>query len=111
MITTPRGQFKHRIIFKNYLETSDGMGGETRTLQDYHECYAAIWPTSAKEVFAAQGVEMQITHRVRIDWPRVKTLTPDMQIYYGSRVFEILSMINVDEANVYFDFFCKEGQG
>ena len=85
---------------------ADGMGGSTDTVSDYHSCRAAVWPLSAKEILNNAQMEMKVTHRIRIDYK--SGITPDMTISYDSRNFEIISIINIDEADRVYDFLCTE---
>ena len=101
--------FKHNIDFITLTGgTSDGMGGTlaTGTPTVYHNTMAAIWPMSSKESVENMRNELKVTHKIRI-WYK-SGITPAMEILFGTRQFEIVSIINPDEANVKLDFLALE---
>ena len=106
MIPIRRGDLRHQITIKTVDVEPDGLGGEIETERTHIICRAAIWPVSAKEIVQSAQLEMQITHRIRIDYFR--NITPAMKIYFGTRKFEIISIINVEERNVMLDILAKE---
>ena len=106
MIPIRRGQLRHPVVVKTVTKVADGIGGYTETEIDYLKCRAAIWPITAKEIIQSAQLEMQTTHRIRMDYRA--GITPDMKIYYGDRAFEIISIINVEERNRILDVMAKE---
>jgi len=82
------------------------MGGFTDTWTDAATIWAAIWPTSAKEIIAANATTMVVSHRIRIRYRSV--LQAVWRIKFGNRYFAIVSIINQNEANEYLDLMCKE---
>ena len=106
MIPIRRGNLKHLITIKTTTTVADGIGGFTETEVTFLVCRAAIWPVSAKEKIQSDQLEMQTTHRIRIDWQT--GILPSMMIYFGTRKFEIVSIINADERSVVLDILAKE---
>jgi SPP1 family predicted phage head-tail adaptor len=82
------------------------MGGFTTTWVDAATVFAAIWPTSAREQVTANSLSMTISHRIRIRYRSV--LKAAWRISYRGRRFNIVSIINPNEANEYLDIMCKE---
>ena len=101
-----RGDLRHLITIKTVTKVADGMGGYTETEADFLTCRAAIWPVSAKEELQSDQVEMKVSHRIRIDWQ--SGVLPSMMIYFGTRKFEIISVINIDERNIILDLLAIE---
>ncbi len=101
-----RGDQRHQINIKTVTTVPDGMGGQTETEVSFLICRAGIWPVSAKEIMQSDQLELQTTHRIQIDWQT--GILPSMKIYFGTRVFEILNMINVEERNVKLMIMAKE---
>ena len=99
---------KHQITFTTVTSVSDGMGSFTETDVNYYTTWAAIWPKSAGEFMKADQISHEVTHRIRIRYPHGYTITSDMNIVSGSRTFEIVSIINPEEANVVLDFLAVE---
>jgi SPP1 family predicted phage head-tail adaptor len=99
--------FKHSISFISLTAgASDGMGGTATNEATFYTTMAAIWPMSGKENVENMRNELKITHKIRI-WYK-SGITPAMEILFGTRQFEIVSIINKDEANVTLDFLSLE---
>jgi SPP1 family predicted phage head-tail adaptor len=84
----------------------DGMGGFTETLNTVHETWAAIWPVSAKETRENMRVEANVSHNIRIRYR--SGITHAMIVVFGTRIFEINGLINIDERNIWLDMVCNE---
>jgi SPP1 family predicted phage head-tail adaptor len=82
------------------------MGGFTVTWIDHATTWAAIWPLSANETKEAMQTGMTITGRIRIRYRTV--LKPSWRIRYGNRFFNIVSVLNPNEANEWLDLMVKE---
>ncbi len=68
--------------------------------------WAAVADLSGKEYFQAGAMQSEVTTRIKI---RYRTgITPSMRVLYGSRVFQILSVIDKDERHHVIELTCKE---
>ena len=100
------GTLRHRITIQESTETSDGMGGFTTIWSDKLEMWVAIWPLSAKERLDAMKLELQITHKIR---GRYRSgITAKDRIKFGTRIFNIVSLINFEERNEQLDMLALE---
>ena len=70
---------------------------------------AAIWPQKAQERIESMKVELSITHRIRIRY--LSGISTAFRVKYGSRYFNIHSIINVREANRELEFLAEELDG
>jgi len=100
------GQLRHKITFQVNTPVSDGMGGQTASWADSFDAFAAVWPISANERIKNQGIEHEITHRVRMRYE--SRIVPTLRIKFGTRYLEIISIINPNERNVYLDIMATE---
>jgi len=100
------GELRHRITLQTPVEAADGMGGVTTTWIIFKTVWAAIWPLRGAEYITAQQVQSELTHKVRIRY--LANLTPKHRIRWGDRYFDIQSIINPDERNIYFEMMCRE---
>ncbi|MFH2075682.1 MAG: phage head closure protein [Pseudomonadota bacterium] len=103
---TGAGALNKRITLQYTVKTPDGMGGWTVSYVDHATIWAAIWPTSAKELVAANATSMVVSHRIRIRYRSV--LKAAWRIRFGNRYFAIVSVINPNEAGEWLDIMCKE---
>lgn len=103
----PSTELRHSISFISLTAgASNGMGGTATSSTTFYTTMAAIWPMSGKESVENMRNELKITHKIRI-WYKSGIL-PSMEIKFGSRQFEIVGIINKDEANVTLDFLAFE---
>lgn len=103
------GSLRHVISIQEKTQTSDGMGGFTTTWADVSglsSLRASIWPLRATERLDNAKLELSITHRIRIRYRA--GITPDMRVKFGSRYFNIRSIINPDERNKMLEFLAEE---
>lgn len=103
------GTLRHIITIQEKTRTPDGMGGHDETWADVAGCEtvpAAIWPISSTETLDQMKLEDQITHRIRIRYR--SGLTTAMRVVFGSRIFELVSMINREERNISLDLLATE---
>jgi len=68
--------------------------------------WASIRPISASEIIKSDREEMDISHRIKIRYR--SGITSDMKIVYGSREFDIHSVININEANREIELLATE---
>ena len=100
------GSLRHRIVIQESTEVSDGMGSFTTTWSDTLEAWAAIWPLSSKESLDAMKLELQVTHKIRIRYR--SGITAKNRIKFGTRYFNIISLINYEERNKQLDMLALE---
>lgn len=82
------------------------MGGFTNSYSVAAEIYAAVWPVSAAETIQAQAATMIITHRARIRYRA--QIKAGWRLKLGSRYFNIISIVDQNEAHKWLDLLCKE---
>ena len=88
--------------------TANGLGGTIAKSTLVYSCMAAIWPSRTGETIQNMRDESKISGKLRI-WYTTTPLTSDMEIHFGSRIFEIKgNPINPDEQNMFLDFIYWE---
>ncbi|MCP4704012.1 MAG: phage head closure protein [candidate division Zixibacteria bacterium] len=103
------GQLRHTISIQEQTDVADGMGGFTTSWADISgmdAIPAAIWPLSAKESIEAMKLELVVSHKIRIRYR--SGITAKNRILFGSRVFDVVSLINNDERNISLDMLAVE---
>jgi SPP1 family predicted phage head-tail adaptor len=100
------GGLRHRIDIEQNVGTTDTFGATTDSWALFTTLWAAIEPLSGRELLQAQQIQADITHRVRFRY--VSGVTAKMRVLYGSRIFNILSIINPEERNREITLACKE---
>lgn len=96
------GDLRKRVLFQMRGTTSDTFGQQTTTWTDLFTAWAEIQALSAREMFAAQAVQSEVTHaitvRYRAELALPKTVAAMRAVYRG-RIFNISGAINTDERN------------
>ena len=100
------GSLNKRVTFQYETKTADNMGGFDVVWTDYATVFAAIWPTSAKELTQSMQTDMVITHKIRVRYR--SAFKPSWKLKFGSRYFNIVSILNPNERNEWLDLMCKE---
>jgi SPP1 family predicted phage head-tail adaptor len=103
------GKLRHRITIELVTETQDIDGSVIESWSAYATSQASIEPISGREYFAAQSTQADVTHRIRIRY--LSGITPKMRVNYSSRIFDILSVININERNRELQLMCRESIG
>ena len=103
------GQLRRTISIQERTDTADGAGGFTSAwanITGMSAVPAAIWPLSARESLDSLKLELQVTHKIRIRYR--SGITAKNRILFGSRTFNIVSLINNDERNITLDMLATE---
>jgi SPP1 family predicted phage head-tail adaptor len=102
------GELRH-IIEIQAIGTTRGAAGEvvdTWTTETNGTVWASIEPMSGRELYNAKQINAEITHKVKLWY--YQGLTPAKRILFGTRVFNILEVMNVEERNIEHLVYAKE---
>lgn len=100
------GRLNKRITLQQLGQDKDIYGEIIEDWVDIKTVWAEIAPVSGNQFFAAKQINSEISHNVYIRYR--KDLKPSMRVLYKGRVFEILYIMNVKEANQLMQIYCKE---
>ena len=91
------GKLRHRLQIEKKVVARDSYGAETITWTDVDTVWGSVEPISGREYFLAQQVQSEVTHRVTIRY--YAGMNPGWRIKFGTRIFDVLSVINTEERN------------
>ncbi len=100
------GKLRHRVTIQQLVNTDDGAGGSIETWQNVATVWAAIEPLRGNERYAAQQVQSTLTHKVTIRYR--EGIKPQMRLTYKGRIFDIESVIDIEERHHWLELFCSE---
>ena len=100
------GELRHRITIQKLNNSQNEYGEISELWEDILNVRAGIYPISGKEFFAAETVNSEITHKVKIRY--IDGIMPNMRIKFNNRIFSIESVINFQERNIELQLLCKE---
>jgi len=97
-----------RVTIKSLSTTTDGYGQPQDIWSTVATVWAAVETLSGSEFFAARKLHAEVTTKLTI---RYRTgIDRTMRALVNSKTFEIMYVINVNEANRELQLFCKELQ-
>lgn len=106
------GDCKEAMIIQSLAVTKDSVGGDVDTWSDTaFTIFVKLDPYSGNESPFAGQLRAVITHVAYTPWldPSDITLTAKHRLKFGSRFFEIKSVLDVDEQHVFFRLGLLEG--
>ena len=103
------GNLRHRITLQKPVITRDSIGQELEEWQDVATVWASIEPLSGKEYFNAQQTNSEVTTKITLRY--LLGVTSQMRIIFQKHTYNILSVINFEERNIYLQLLCSEKVG
>ena len=100
------GRLRHRVTIQDYTESQNTFGEVTKNWTDYATVWAAVEPVKGREFWESQQINAEITTKVTLRY--LAGVKPKMRILHDTRIFEIDSVINVDERNRELQLLVKE---
>jgi SPP1 family predicted phage head-tail adaptor len=95
MNTQPVGNLRHGLIIEAPVRAGDEAGSAAMTWSFVATVWAALRPTSGREIVDADGVSARVSHEVIIRWR--SDLTSAMRFHDGARIFLIRAVRDVDD--------------
>ncbi|TGE31326.1 phage head closure protein [Desulfosporosinus sp. Sb-LF] len=101
------GQLRHKLDIETELNIRDTYGQTTHEWVVFlHGLWAAIEPLTGREYYAAQQVNAEISHRIKIRYKG--GIKPKMRVKYGDRYFNILAVLDITERHREIHLMCTE---
>ena len=102
------GQLRHLVTVQSRSATPDTYGEPAQTWSNLHANQpASIEPLSGRELINAQAVQSDVTHRLRMRY--VAGVETKHRVIFGTRVFDIRAVRNIDERNIELGMLCTKG--
>ena len=100
------GTLRHRIKIQAYNASRDSFGSEVPEWVDVTTVWASMTPVSGKEYMASSQMRAEVTTKIGIRYQQ--GVTPKMRVVCGTRIFDIISVLNLEERNIELQLLCKE---
>ena len=100
------GKLRHRIKIQEYTAGRDSFGSEEPIWTDVVTVWASVTPGSGKEHFASAQVNAEVSTKISMRYR--SGITPKMRVAFGTRIFEIVSVLNYEERGIELNLMCKE---
>lgn len=102
------GRLRHRVVVQRATDAIDQYGDQTKIWANLATVWAAVEPLNGRELFAAQQTQGQTSTRITIRPIVGQSISPKDRVKFGSRYFDIQSVINVEERNIELQLLCVE---
>ena len=102
------GKLRRSITIQQPTNATDAIGGLTQSWSTFASAYAEISPNNGREAIQAQQINAQQPIQIRMRY--VSGVLPKMRVLYGSRIFEIISVANLNEKDREIELTCLEHQ-
>jgi SPP1 family predicted phage head-tail adaptor len=96
------------VTVESMTRTSDGMGGWTEEWSILATVRAAIWPKKMVEQVETGKRTATVTHQIRVRY--LDGIDEECRVVFGDRIFEVISVLNVEERNRTLDLMCEEAK-
>lgn len=99
-----------KIILQSPTGSRDAIGERVTTWTNVATVWAEISPLSVRDLLAAGQTQSEVTHRVRVRYAAsIAAIDSSWRVLYGTRVFVISGVRNINEAGLEFELLCSEG--
>ena len=100
------GELKQSIELQSQVRTPDGSGEVATSWLTVATVWAALWPLKGTETLEGGRTVASLTHQIRIRYRN--GVRPSMRIKFGSKYFNIVSIINPQTDFKALDLMAKE---
>lgn len=103
------GNLRNRVILQKPEGVRDSVGERQTTWVDVATIWAQVSPFSTKEQFLAAQASASTSHRITMRYSSVySAISASWRVLFGSRIFVIDGIRNIDERNIYLELICTE---
>jgi SPP1 family predicted phage head-tail adaptor len=101
------GKLRYRITLQEYIEASDQYKTPIdQGWQNVATVWASVEPIQGREYIQLQNTQSELTTKIRIRYR--PDVTPAMRVQYGTRVFDVQSVIDFEERHIELQLMCIE---
>ena len=100
------GKLRRYLTLQEPSNSKDAYAGNQVTWTTRATVWGSVEPLSDRERFFSQQLQAVTVHRIAIRYR--KDIRQDWRILYGTRIFRILGIRNMEERNVELELTCEE---
>ncbi len=91
------GSLRNKINIEHAMNVKNSVGEQTKTWSIFAEVYAEAKPIRSTERFVSQRLQTEVNFQFRVRF--LSGIEHDMRVVYNERIFDIDSVLNVEERN------------
>lgn len=104
------GKLRHRVTLRRPKSGKDAPRTPTGAVVEAYDTLGVRWasvePLRGRERFAAQQVNAEITHRVRLRY--MDGIDATVQVLHRGRVLQVVTPMNIEERGRELELLCTE---
>ena len=100
------GKYRNRITYKEKTIGQGSFGEPVITWNDFATVWAKIDPIRGREYWDAEQVQSEVTHRIVHRY--LSDVSPEMEIHFKGRVFDVLHFHDAEEKKREMEVLVKE---
>lgn len=105
-----RPTYNKLIALQSPAGARDSVGERTTTWTTVETVWADISPLSVRDLIAAGQTQSEVSHRVKVRYSSsIAGIDASWRVLYGSRVFVISGVRNLEEDSRVLELICSEG--
>lgn len=100
------GKLRHLVKVQEPMPTANEFGEPEIAWVDFATVWAAIEPLRGRERWAAQQINAEVSHRIRMRF--LAGVLATFRVLFGVRAFDIQAVLNIEERNRELQLLCIE---
>lgn len=100
------GNLRQRVTIQDKQATRDSFGEEVITWVELATVWAAVEPLRGREFLDGQMATAEVTTRIRIR--HRDDIKPEMRVVFGTKIYDVLSIIHLEERERQDHLMCQE---
>ena len=100
------GEYRNYVTIQTVTTTQGSDGSSTESWATYISLWAKIKPLTGREYYSAQQTQAELTHNIFCRY--TSGIVPNMRVLWGTRIFDIMEVVNVNERGEEIIMRCKE---
>jgi SPP1 family predicted phage head-tail adaptor len=102
------GRLRHKVSVQSRSQSLNSYGEPSNSFSQVTDgsVWASIEPLTGGENPTGDSREAVVSHKIVMRY--MENVSPTYRIVFGSRVFDVVSVINKDERNIGLELMCRE---
>lgn len=97
---------RHRVELQSFSTAQNAFGEEVRTWTTFATVWASVEPLQGRELMEAQQINAETTIKIMLRYNA--TIESVHRVKIGSRLLDIVSVVNPQERDEHLVLMCKE---
>ena len=106
MRTIQIGKLNKHVTFVGYKDVENELSLYSKELTDIKTVWATFTPVRGREYYEAQKLREEVTYKLYCRY--LPGITSDLYIRYKDKIYEIISVLDVDMEHKMLEIYCVE---